>query len=342
MEADLADLVMVSGGSGYAAGFMIRQLIAEGWTVNATIRSLAKEAATRQALQTDDSKLRFFEADLSADAGWAAAMAGARYVLHVASPIGVAAPKSDDELIVPARDGTLRVLRAARDAGVKRVVMTSSGAAIQYGHGRGDRTFTEADWTNVDGPDVSAYNKSKTIAERAARDWIAAEGGATEFCTINPTAIIGPVMSDDFAPSIEVMKRLLSGAMPGCPDFGFGIVDVRDLAAIHIQAMTAPGMANERIIATGPFYKLLDIAHVLKGGLGEQGHKVPVRTLPNWLVRGFALFAPELKSLISELGNVRKIDPSHARDVLGWVARPTDETLLDCARSLIAHGIVKV
>jgi dihydroflavonol-4-reductase len=333
---------MVSGGSGYAAGFIIRQLIAEGWHVRGTLRSLDKEAATRAALAVDNSKLVFSAANLSADAGWAEAVAGASHVIHVASPIGVAAPKSDDELIIPARDGTLRILRAARDAGVQRVVMTSSGAAIQYGHGRGDRIFTDADWTNVDGPDVSAYNKSKTIAERAARDWVTAEGGAMEFCTINPTAIIGPVMSDDFAPSIEIIKRLLSGAMPGCPDFGFGIVDVRDLAAIHIKAMTAPGMANERIIATGPFYKLLDIAHVLKLGLGPQGAKVPLRTLPNWLVRGFAFFAPELKSLISELGNVRHVDPSHAKRVLGWEARPTEETLLDCARSLIEHGIVEV
>ncbi len=338
----MSKTVMVSGGSGYAAGFMIRQLIAEGWDVRATLRSLTKKSATRAALDVDNSKLSFFEADLSADGGWGEAASGCDYVLHVASPIGVAHPKTDDELIIPARDGALRVLRAARDAGVKRVVMTSSGAAIQYGHGRGDRTFTEGDWTNIDGPDVSAYNKSKTIAERAARDWIAAEGGSLEFCTINPTAIIGPVMSDDFAPSIEIMKRLLSGAMPGCPDFGFGIVDVRDLAAIHIMAMTAPNMANERIIATGPFYKLIDIAHVLKAGLAEQGRKVPTRTLPNWLVRGLAIFAPELKSLLSELGNVRKINPSHARDLLGWVARPTEETLLDCARSLIALGVVRV
>jgi dihydroflavonol-4-reductase len=338
----MAGTALVTGGSGYAAGFIIRLLITQGWNVRATIRNPAKEAPARAALCVDNEKLRFFVADLGADAGWAEAVAGSSHVVHVASPIGVATPKSDDELIIPARDGTLRVLKAAQRAGVKRVVMTSSGAAIQYGHGRRDHVFTEADWTNVDGPDVSAYNKSKTLAERAARDWIAAEGGGMEFCTINPTAIIGPVLSDDFAPSMEILKRMLSGAMPGCPDFGFGIVDVRDLADIHVRALTAPNMAGERIIATGKFYKLIDIANVLRGGLGDQAAKVPTRVLPNWVVRVVALFAPPIRAFLPELGNIRTIDPSHARDVLGWVARPAEETLIDAARSLIDQGIVKV
>jgi dihydroflavonol-4-reductase len=162
-----------------------------------------------------------------------------------------------------------------------------------------------------------------------------------EFCTINPTAIIGPVMSDDFAPSMEILKRMLSGAMPGCPDFGFGIVDVRDLADIHVRALTAPNMAGERIIATGNFFKLIDIARVLKAGLGDHAAKVPTRVLPNWLVRIVALFAPPIRQFLPELSNIRIVDPSHARDVLGWVARPGEETILDAARSLIAHGIVK-
>jgi dihydroflavonol-4-reductase len=337
----VAGTALVTGGSGYAAGFIIRLLVEQGWTVRATVRDLAKETPARAALAVDNARLSFFVADLGADSGWSEALAGCSHVVHVASPIGVATPKSDDELIIPARDGTLRVLRAARDAGVKRVVMTSSGAAIQYGHGRRDHVFTEADWTNVDGPDVSAYNKSKTLAERAARDWIAAEGGGMELCTINPTAIIGPVLSDDFAPSMEIMKRMLSGAMPGCPDFGFGIVDVRDLAGLHVRALTAPKMADERIIATGKFLKLIDIARILKSGLGDQAAKVPSRVLPNWLVRLVALFAPPIRPFLSELGNIRTIDPSHAREVLGWETRPPEETILDAARSLINLGIVK-
>ncbi len=338
----MAGTVLVSGGSGYIAGYIIRQLIAEGWMVHTTIRNLAKEASVRKLLAVDDAKLKFFAADLMSDAGWGEAMIGCGHVVHVASPLPAGKPKSDDELIIPARDGALRALRAAKAAGVKRFVMTSSAAAIAYGHGNKVQTFTEADWTNLNSPDAYAYVKSKTIAERAARDWVAAEGGGMDYCTVNPSAVLGPVWSDDFSSSIEAVKKLLEGALPGCPDFGFGIVDVRDVADLHVRALTAQNMAGERFIASGPFLKMIDIATILKNGMGEKARKVPTRKLPDFLVKLTAMFDPLVKQVVGELGKTRNMDASHAKAVLGWETRPPQASILDTANSLIALGIVKV
>ena len=338
----MAGTVFVSGGSGYIAGFLIRQLVAEGWTVHTSIRDLAKEAAVRESLAVDDGKLKFFAADLMSDAGWAEAMAGCSHVAHVASPLPAAAPKHDDELIVPARDGALRALRAAKAAGVTRFVMTSSMAAIAYGHGKGKHVFTEADWTDVASPDAYAYVKSKTIAERAARDWVAGEGGGIEFVTVNPSLVLGPLQSGDFSTSLEVIKKLLEGSLPGLPDFGFGVVDVRDVADMHVRCLTAPDMAGERFICSGPFMNMAAVAAVLREGLGEQARKVPRRQLPDWLVRIAARFDPMVRQVIGELGSVRESPATHATDKLGWVPRPPRETILDTARDMIRLGLVKV
>ena len=337
-----AGTVLVSGGSGYIAGFLIRQLVAEGWTVHTTVRSLARESAVRKLLAVDDSRLRFFAADLNADAGWAEAMAGCSHVAHLASPLPTGIPKDPNELIVPARDGALRALRAAKAAGVRRFVMTSSVAAIAYGRGRGIHHFTEADWTLLDTPGLTPYVQSKTIAERAARDWVAAEGGGLEFCTINPSVVLGPVWSADYSASVIVVKQLLAGRVKACPDIGFGVVDVRDVADLHVRALKAPGMAGERFIASGPFMKLREIADVLRAELGPQAHKVTTRTLPDWLVRVAALFNPLARAAVGELGSVRHQDASHAKAVLGWATRPVEQSIVDTARSLIALGIVKV
>jgi dihydroflavonol-4-reductase len=334
--------VLVSGGSGYIAGYIIRQLISEGWTVHTTIRNLARETAVRRLLAVDNNKLSVFAADLNHDAGWTEAMTGCSHVVHVASPLPSDKPKSDDELIIPARDGALRALRAAKAAGVKRFVMTSSAAAIAYGHGQKVQTFTEADWTNLNSPDAYAYVKSKTIAERAARDWVAAEGGGMEYCSVNPTAVLGPVWSDDFSASIEAVKKLLEGALPGCPDFGFGIVDVRDVADLHVRALTAPNMAGERFIASGPFLKMIDIATILKNGMGEEARKVPMRKLPDFLVKLTAMFDPLVKQVVGELGKTRNMDASHAKTLLHWETRPPEVSILDTAKSLIEKGVVKV
>ncbi|MBK6295739.1 MAG: NAD-dependent epimerase/dehydratase family protein [Rhodoferax sp.] len=337
----MTNTILVSGGSGYIAGFLIRQLVAEGWMVHTTVRSLAKEAAVRALLAVDNSRVKFFAADLNADAGWAEAMAGCSHVTHVASPLPMGVPKDANELIVPARDGALRALRAAKAAGVKRFVMTSSVAAISYGRGSGVHHFTEADWTDLSKPGLTPYIQSKTVAERAARDWMAAEGGDLEYCSICPSVVLGPVWSRDYSASISVVKKLLDGSLRACPDIGFGVVDVRDLADLHVRALTAPNMAGERFIASGRFIKLREAADLLRDALGPEAHKVTTRNAPDWLVRLAAHFNPVAKAVVGELGSVRNQDASHAKAVLNWATRRVEQSIVDTARCLIDLGIVK-
>ena len=337
----MTDTVLVSGGSGYIAGFLIRQLVAEGWMVHTTVRSLVREAAVRELLAVDNSRVRFFAADLNADAGWAEAMAGCSHVAHVASPLPMGVPKHADELIVPARDGALRALRAAKAAGVKRFVMTSSVAAISYGRGRGVHHFTEADWTDLSQPGLTPYIQSKTVAERAARDWVAQEGGSMEYCSICPSVVLGPVWSRDYSASLVIVKKLLDGSLGATPDIGFGVVDVRDVADLHVRALKAPNMAGERFIASGRFMKLREVADVLRAELGPQAAKVTTRNVPDWLVRGAALFNALAKAVVGELGSVRNQSPAHAKAVLGWATRPVEQSIVDSARSLLQLGIVK-
>lgn len=338
----MAGTALVTGGSGYIAGFLIRQLIENGWTVNTTVRSLKRESEVRGWLRTDDSKLHFFAADLENDAGWAEAMAGCTHVAHVASPFPLGVPKHADELVVPAREGALRALRFAKDAGVKRFVLTSSMAAVAYGHGSARSMYNEADWTNLDNPDVMPYPRSKTVAERAARDWAAANAPEIEFASVNPAAVFGPLLSDDLSTSIEVVLQLLDGKVPMCPDVGFGIIDVRDVADLHYRAMTAPGIRDERYVCSGPFLKMIEVADILKANLGDKARKVPTRKMPDWVLKLFAILRPELKQLVNELGNVRGGDSSHAEKTLGWTIRPVEESVLATANSLIERGIVKV
>lgn len=333
--------VLVTGGSGYIAGYLIRQLVAEGWTVHTTIRNRAKEAVLREQLQVDGTRLRVFAADLMADAGWAEATAGCSHVAHVASPLPAGVPRSADELVVPARDGALRALKAARDAGVKRFVMTSSVAAISYGRGPGVHHFTEADWTDLSRPGISPYIQSKTVAERAARDWVAREGGGLEYVSICPSVVLGPVWSRDYSASVVIVKKLLDGSIGRCPDIGFGVVDVRDVADLHVRALTAPNLAGERFIASGRFMKMREVAAVLRERLGADAQRAPTKTLPDWLVRIAARFHPVARAVVGELGSVRNQSSAHAKAVLGWQTRAEEDSIVDAARSLIALGIVK-
>jgi len=338
----MANTALVTGGSGYIAGFLIRQLIANGWSVHTTVRNLKREPEVRGWLNVDNAKLSFFAADLEHDAGWAEAIAGCTHVAHVASPFPLDVPRHADELVVPAREGALRALRFARAAGIRRFVLTSSMAAIAYGHGKGVRMNSEADWTNLDSPDVMPYVRSKTVAERAARDWVAAEGGEMEFASVNPAAVFGPLLSDDLSTSIEVVRQLLDGKVPMCPDVGFGIIDVRDVADLHYRALSAPDIRDERYVCSGPFLKMIEVANILTANLGDAARKVPTRRMPDWLLKTFAIFRPELKQLVAELGNVRGGDSSHAMQTLGWTMRPPEEAILATAHSLIERGIVKV
>jgi dihydroflavonol-4-reductase len=335
--------VLVTGGSGFVGSHIILRLLEEGHVVRTTVRSLEREPAVRAMLEGAGAKqgnrLSFFAANLERDAGWAEAVSGCDYVLHVASPLPTGAPKTEDEVIIPARDGTLRVLRAARDAKVKRVVFTSTCGAIYYGHPMQKPAFDETSWTNLDG-EMSAYVKSKAIAERAAWDFMAAQGGELEFTTVNPSGIFGPVLGPDYASSIELVKRLMDG-MPGCPQLYFGVVDVRDVADLHLLAMTAPAAKGERFIAvSGDAMSMLDVAKVLKARLGEAAKKVPTHELPNWVVRLVARFDPAMRQLLPLLGRVRNATSDKARRVLHWTPRSREDAVTATAESLLRFGLV--
>lgn len=340
MMASADKRILVTGGSGYIAGFLIRQLIENGWQVHSSIRNLAREQEVRGWLNVPADRLQFFAADLMSDDGWAAAVDGCSHVAHVASPFPLGVPKNADDLVVPAREGALRALRFAHAAGVKRFVLTSSMAAIAYGHGKGGGTFSEKDWSNLDSPSLMPYPRSKTVAERAARDWVAAHAPEMEFASVNPAAVFGPLISDDLSTSIEVIRQMLTGKVPMCPDVGFGIIDVRDVADLHFRALTADGIRDERFIACGDFLKFIDIARILRDNLGDAAAKVPTRKMPDWLLRTMALVRGELKQVVNELGNVRHGDSGHAIERLGWQMRPAEEAILASARDLIARGIV--
>jgi len=334
-------LVLVTGGSGFIAAHCILQLLAAGHEVRTTVRNLAREADVRAMLKAGGAepgpRLSFVAADLMADDGWAEAARGCDYALHVASPFPAGVPKDENELIVPARDGALRLLRAARDAGIRRVVMTSSFAAIGYGHPVRQKPFDETDWTNLDGDDLSPYTKSKTIAERAAWDFIAREGGALELSTVNPVGVLGPVLGPDFSTSIQIVKGLIDGSVPGMPKLSFGLVDVRDVADLHLRAMTDPAAKGERFLAiSGDYVWMRDIARALKARMGKAAAKVPARQLPNWLVFIAAMRMPELKLVLPELGKEKHATGEKAMRILGWKPRPWEDSAVDTANSLIA------
>jgi dihydroflavonol-4-reductase len=340
------DLVLVTGGSGFVASHCIDQLLRAGYSVRTTVRSLKREPDVRDILQNAGTPrqeaLTFVEADLTRDNGWPEAVTGCRFVLHVASPFPASIPKQEDVLIVPAREGALRVLRAARDAGVQRVVQTSSFAAIGYGYKPQPAPFDETTWTNVKAPGVSAYAKSKTLAERAAWDFVAREGGELELSVVNPVGIFGPTFGRDFATSILIVQRLLDGAVPACPRIGFGVVDVRDVADMHLRAMTNPAAKSERFLAVaGESISLLDVATILKKHMGDAARRVPTREAPDWIVRFLALFISDMKAISPELGNKKNISNEKAKRVLGWVPRSNEEAIVASGKSLAHLGLLK-
>jgi len=337
--------VLVTGGSGFIGSHAIVQLLAARHQVRTTVRSLRREADVRamlkQAGADPGSRLCFIAADLETDGGWSEAIAGCDYVLHVASPFPAGIPKHEDELIIPAREGALRVLRASRAAGVKRVVMTSSFAAVGYGQKPQSTPYDETNWTDPKG-DLTAYVKSKTLAERAAWDFVATEGGKPELCVVNPVGVFGPVLGPDYATSILLVQRLMDGAMPGCPRLYFGVVDVRDVADLHIRAMTHPAARGERFLAVaGDFMSIREMAKVLKDRLGAAAKRVPTRQLPDWLVRIAALRDPAVKQILPELGKIKNATNEKARRLLSWTPRSNEEALVATAESLLRLGLLK-
>lgn len=340
------ELVLVTGGSGFIGAHCILQLLQAGYQVRTTVRSLAREAEVRAMLRTGGvdagDRLSFAAADLTADAGWPDAVAGCAYVLHVASPFPPSLPKHEDELIIPAREGALRVLRASRDAGVKRVVLTSSFAAIGYGQKSQKAPFTEENWTDPNGDDVRPYVKSKTLAERAAWDFIAREGGALELSVVNPVGVFGPVLGPDYSTSILLVQRLMDGAMPGCPRLIFGVVDVRDVADLHLRCMTNPAASGERFLAvTGDFMTVQQIAKVLKARMGAAAKRVPTNQIPDFLVRLAAMRDPAVQQILPELGKFKNGSNEKARRVLGWAPRSREDAVIATAESLVSLGLLK-
>lgn len=337
--------VLVTGGSGFIATHILLQLLDADYTVRTTIRNLAREPEVRTTLQragaSANAPLAFFPADLESDDGWSTAAAGCDYLLHVASPFPSSVPKDENDLIRPARDGALRVLRTARDAGVRRVVLTSSFAAIGYGHPESAAPFTEDDWTDPASPEALPYVRSKTLAERAAWEFLAREGGSLELATVNPVGVFGPVLSPDFATSVLLVQRLLQGAVPGLPKLWFGAVDVRDVASLHLLAMTHPAARAQRFLAVaGDFLSMLDIARLLRSRLGPSAAKVPTRQIPNWLVRLAALRDPAVRQILPELGKRKNATSAKARSLLGWQPRPAEDALLATAESLLRLHLV--
>lgn len=332
------ETVLVTGGTGYLARWCIRELLNSGYTVHTTVRELSGEPALRSLFPAaeDTDRLRVFAADLLRDEGWKTAAAGCDYVLHVASPFPPVQPKNPDDLIIPARDGTLRVLRAALDAGARRVVVTSSSAAVRnLGAPAASRPLTEDDWADPGNQKLSPYARSKTIAERSAWDYAESAGAKDRLAVVNPGAIIGPLLGSHRTFSLQTIERLLNGAMPAIPRLGFALVDVRDLVGLHLRAMTAPAAAGERFLGTGTFLWMADIAAILRDELGQQASKVPGRQAPDALMRLVSLFDPSVRSIIGELGQRSDYSTEKARTLLGWTQRPVRESVLDCARSLL-------
>lgn len=338
MSEEQTPLVTVTGASGFIALHCVRELLREGYQVRGTLRSLDKEPAIRAALVLDDeagARLSFVAANLLEDDGWPGAVDGARYVLHVASPAPAAAPEHEDDLIRPARDGTLRVLRAAQAAGVTRVVMTSSVAAIVYckKRERGE-LLDESDWSEL-ARMHSAYAKSKTVAERAAWEFIEGLSGdqPMELVATNPGYVLGPSLLGGDNASNELVRKLLYREVPGVPQLYLNTVDVRDVALAHLAALRTPDAAGNRFILVSDECWYPELAKVLKAA----GYKVPTRRLPNWLVRIVGRFDKAVALVVPQLGKLVKLSNEQATTLLGWHPRPLRESVVDTAKEIASR-----
>lgn len=340
-----SDLVLVTGASGYVAGHCVLQLLDRGYRVRGSLRSIARSDDVRsrftkaqRGVDPGDA-LSFIEAELEDARSWGPAMADARFVLHVASPLPTSIPKNPEDLIRPAREGTLHVMRAAAAAAVERVVQTSSSAAVLYGRDSSNgHLFTEADWSDPDHPDNVPYTRSKTIAELAAWAELPKLARPLEWVAINPGLVLGPVLDQGASASVQIIAKLMRAELPGLPNFGYPVVDVRDLADLHIRAMRAPQAVGQRYLGSGPFVSMREMAAMLRSELGEDARRVPTRELPDWLVRLVGLFDAEVRGQLFELGKRRQPSSEKAERDLGWSHRPVRETVVETALSLRSVG----
>jgi dihydroflavonol-4-reductase len=351
MDANNETTILVTGGSGFVSLHCIAQAVAAGYKVRTTVRSESKKESVLKGLKNaqppvDASKVEFVIADLLKDDGWAEAVQSVSLVLHVASPFPGVQPRDENELIRPAMDGTLRVLKAAKASGtVKRVVVTSSCAAILYGHPyEKGKIYTEADWSDPNGQGITPYQKSKTLAERAAWDYIEREGGGLELSVVNPVGIFGPaLLLPCESTTVGIIQRMMEGKLPAAPDIYFNLIDVRDVASLHLLAATKPEANGQRyscLAGTGKPVAFIEIAGFLKAGLGSKASKVPTRTMPNVLVKLVSYVVPQLRSLLPELGKQKEQSNEKAKS-LGWNPRSTEESIVSCGQALIDAGICK-
>ncbi|MGN8113965.1 SDR family oxidoreductase [Labrys sp. 22185] len=339
------DTILITGATGFIAQHNIIAALAAGFRVRTAIRSLDRSDQVRAYLAKGGAEpgdhLSFVETDLLKDDGWAEAAQGCTYAIHSASSTPSGAYASEEEWIRPAVDGNLRLLRAARDAGVKRVVLTSAFGAIGAGKASPGRPFTEEDWSDLNG-NIAPYQKSKTLAERAAWDFIAQQGGGMELATINPTAVMGPALGPDTSHSLMMLKGMLEG-QPGQPRIQSCFVDVRDVADLHMRAMTSPAAAGERFLATsGDALWLVDVAKILIQRLGEQARKISTMQLPDIALKAKALVDPKVKGLLPLLGVDLSASGEKAKRMLGWNPRPPADAIEAAARSMIEVGLVDV
>jgi nucleoside-diphosphate-sugar epimerase len=339
-------LVLVTGGTGFVGIHCILQLLQQGYRVNTTLRSLKRRQEVIDMLNyggiADVSGLNFFETDLTSDDNWAGAMQGCDYVLHVASPIFLKLPDHEDDMIRPAVDGALRVLRHARDAGVKRVVMTSNFGAVGYSHKDKNTLITEECWTDPNEPGLSPYNKSKVLAERAAWDFMHREGGKLELAVINPMGIFGPSLSPVLSSGFGLLQKVMDGSMKALPNITMGIVDVRDVADLHLRAMVNPAAAGQRFLALGGgTMSLLEISTYLKEKMPDHTKKASTKQLPDWVLRIFALFNKQAKALLPLVGIYRNASNHKAKTILGWQPRSNEQAILASAESLVKWGNIK-
>ena len=341
------ETVLVTGGTGFVGSHCVLQLLLKGYNVKTTLRSLSRKSEVLEMLKTGGitsfDKLEFIETDLTKDAGWDEAVKGCKFVLHVASPILSNLPKDENEMIRPAVDGTLRVLKAARNAGVKRVVVTSNFGAIGYSHKDPNTIITEEEWTDPNQKDLSSYSRSKVMAERAAWDFITKEGGNLELSVINPVYILGPSLGPDLPSGFDLPKHLIDGSIKAVTNIPFNLIDVRDVADLHIRAMTNPDAKGQRFIAmAGGKISMPEIALLLKNKMPDVTKRVPTRVLPNWVIYAAALFSTQAKHVAPLLRVSRNVSNAKAKKVLGWSPMANnEEAILAAMESMIKFGKVK-
>lgn len=335
--------VLVTGGSGFIASYCIIALLNKGYKVKTSLRSLSRVEDVKQMLSiggiNDFKNLSFVQADLSQENAWTGAAKGCTYIIHPASPTPNFTAKHEDEFIIPAVNGVLYVMRAAKAAGVKRVVLTSAFGAIGIGTNK-KSPYTEEDWSDLT-QDLPPYQKSKTLSEKAAWEYVAGEGKGLELAVVNPVAVLGPVLGPDYSHSIQMIHQMLNGTMKGLPKIRFVYVDVRDVADLHLKAMINPAANGQRFLATsGKAISMMDIAEMLRIGLGAKAAKVPKKELPNWLIRTIGIFNPKVKMVVPHLGMIKEASHEKAGRLLGWQPRSNKEAVRATAQSLIDLGLV--